>query len=89
MLLQRLKDWEDAMGPATNSGAPAIISLAGSVFEFVRKYSLGTEAEQTKVLFEMFTAISPLAEGTPLVGSYFNRGVENRQVVLCFHKVLT
>jgi hypothetical protein len=58
-----------------------------SVGEFLQTYSLDTSSEQIEVLFQMFTAISALQEGTPVAGSYFSRGVEYRQTLLNFHKV--
>jgi hypothetical protein len=56
--------------------------------EFLKKYSLDPSPEQAEVLFEMFSAIARLPDGTPVAGSYFSRGVEHRRVVLSFHKVL-
>ncbi len=58
-----------------------------SVANFIAKYSLETSREQEEVLFNMFTVISLLPEGTPVAGSYFTRGIEVRQTVLNFHKV--
>jgi hypothetical protein len=44
-------------------------------------------ARQIEVLSDFFEAVAKLPEGTPVAGSYFLRGVEDRHLVLAFHRV--
>ena len=43
--------------------------------------------EQKLLLGNLFSAIANLPEGTPVAGSYFRRGIEQRRDELSFHKV--
>lgn len=59
-----------------------------SIDDFVAEHSeIRGSDEQTMLLASLFSAIANLAEGTPVAGSYFLRGVEQRRVELTFHKV--
>ncbi len=60
-----------------------------SVEDFVAEHpEIKGNDVQTILLANVFSAIANLAEGTPVAGSYFVRGVEQRRVELTFHKVV-
>lgn len=53
-----------------------------------RHFPVAVGAEQFQILSDFFEAVAKLPEGTPVAGSYFLRGVEQRHLVLAFHKVI-
>lgn len=59
-----------------------------SVEDFVAEHpEIKENNGQTILLATLFSAIANFAEGIPVAGSYFVRGVEQRRVELTFHKV--
>lgn len=61
---------------------------AFNVYDFVAEHLTGdAEEQQLRVLSDLFSAISLLPDDTPVAGSYFLRGIENRHLELDFHRV--